>query len=400
MAASKNAGKAPAKKDKFVQNLDASSPPASPPADDAHLDADLDADLEFTEPDVAVASAPTDMEAPSPPPSPPAKPKKQPKSGDAWGAWNSAAAEKTGKPPAVIKDVEEDDAFSGWRDAAAAKAGKPAATAADDDDDDDEVDENEAAEKARKAKEAAYKAKYPDYPLTGFEHKAAPGLELPKEVMELIYRQTLLFMGMVISPWLFLVGFVVNFLIYWVKFKTVVWFHKRPKEIKDHFGAGNATRDFYAFAWLATLFIFPFYFIFVHLESNPVCGPLRSQKCAVEFYQGNLTTCFLESEARRVNYFDLAVSLLPDPNNMGAFSDPLPLELMDHITVQTVFKTIFSYITNLPVLMITIAVLAASVAFASAQVVRLSSELAAAKRELSIEYMDKKKLLRHAGMDI
>jgi len=85
---------------------------------------------------------------------------------------------------------------------------------------------------------------------------------------------------------------------------------------------------------------------------------------------------------------------------MGAFSDPLPLELMDHITVQTVFKTIFSYITNLPVLMITIAVLAASVAFASAQVVRLSSELAAAKRELSIEYMDKKKLLRHAGMDI
>jgi len=394
MAASKNA-----KKDKFVQNLDASSPPASPPADDAHLDADLDADLEFTEPDVAVASAPTDMEAPSPPPSPPAKPKKQPKSGDAWGAWNSAAAEKTGKPPAVIKDVEEEDAFSGWRDAAAVKAGKPAASAADDDDDDDEVDENEAAEKARKAKEAAYKAKYPDYPLTGFEHKAAPGLELPKEVMELIYRQTLLFMGMVISPWLFLVGFVVNFLIYWVKFKTVVWFHKRPKEIKDHFGAGNATRDFYAFAWLATLFIFPFYFIFVHLESNPVCGPLRSQKCAVDFYQGNLTTCFLESEAKRVNYFDLAVSLLPDPNNKGSFSDPVPPEL-DDPSIQLVFKTLFSYITDLPVLMITIAVLAASVTFASAQVVRLSGELAAAKRELSIEYMDKKKLLRYAGMDI
>ena len=341
------------------------------------------------------------MEAPSPPPSPPAKPKKQPKSGDAWGAWNSAAAEKTGKPPAVLKDVEAEDAFSGWRDAAAAKAGKPAAAAAadDDDDDDDEVDEKEAAENARTAKEAAYKAKYPDYPLTGFEHKAAPGLELPKEVMELIYRQTLLFMGMVISPWLFLVGFVVNFFIYWVKFKTVVWFHKRPKEIKDHFGAGNATRDFYAFAWLATLFIFPFYFIFVHLPGNPVCGPLRSQKCAVDFYQGNLTTCFLESEAKRVNYYDLAVSLLPDPNNKGSFSEPVPPEL-DDPSIQLVFKTLFSYITDLPVLMITIAVLAAVFTFASAQVVRLSSELTAAKRELSIEYMDKKKLLRHAGVDI
>ena len=60
--------------------------------------------------------------------------------------------------------------------------------------------------------------------------------------MELIYRQTLLFMGMVISPWLFLVGFLSNLALYWIKYYAVMAYHKRPAKPKEFFGAGSAVR--------------------------------------------------------------------------------------------------------------------------------------------------------------
>ena len=79
--------------------------------------------------------------------------------------------------------------------------------------------------------------------------------------MELIYRQTLLYMGMIISPWLFLIGFLANLGLYWIKFWCTVKFHRRPQKLEEHFTAGNAVRDFYLFFMLATMLSFiPFTF--------------------------------------------------------------------------------------------------------------------------------------------
>lgn len=301
------------------------------------------------------------------------------------------------------KDEEEDDdAFAGWREATR-KPGNDKKKQQEEEAEEDEVGGPASPEKTKSAAQR-YREVDPSYPLTGYEHPKAPVLELPKEVMELIYRQTLLFMGMMISPWLFLCGFVINFFIYWVKFNTVLYFHKRPKAIKDHFGAQNATRDFYSFFWLATLLAFPFYFIFISLPANPVCGPLRSQECASEFYQGNLTTCYFESVDGRVNYQDVKEALLPSrggfdlggllAGNGTATDDGEPCD------VACVFQTLFSYLVDVPVLAILVILLVTGVVFSNARANRLAFELSMARRELSIEYTDKKKVLRQLGVDI
>ena len=56
-------------------------------------------------------------------------------------------------------------------------------------------------------------------------------------------------------------------------------FHKRPKELKEFFSAGDTVRDFYFFMLLAVAFSWLPYLVYVNLPTNPVCGPLRSVEC-------------------------------------------------------------------------------------------------------------------------
>ena len=68
--------------------------------------------------------------------------------------------------------------------------------------------------------------------------------------------------------------------------------------------------------------------------------------------------------------------------------------------VANAFKQIFGFFTDVPVLMIGAVIFIAFIVFEHARVRRISFELRQARRELSIEYTDKKKLLRQTGLDI
>ena len=59
----------------------------------------------------------------------------------------------------------------------------------------------------------------PNYPLIRHEHPKAPGFvdQIPGEVNKLVYRQMLLWIGMVISPFIFGLGLISTFLFYWVQ---------------------------------------------------------------------------------------------------------------------------------------------------------------------------------------
>jgi len=243
-------------------------------------------------------------------------------------------------------------------------------------------------------------------PLTGYLHPKAPKLDLPKEAMELIYRQTLLFMGMIISPWLFLIGFLSNIGLYWIKYAAVYSFHARPKKMEEYFSAGTAVRDFYAFFLLSTMLSFIPFAIYITLPTNPMCGPLRSIECAEGFYEGNITACVADTVDKRPNFEVLSSVLMPSASEtldlgalmtVGGNATGLPSEGCD---VECIFKNIVALVVRVPVLLGVILLLVIAITFLSAQALRSTNELREAKKELSLEYQEKKKALRHANVEL
>ena len=245
-------------------------------------------------------------------------------------------------------------------------------------------------------------------PQTGYMHPKAPKLDLIKEVMEIIYRQILLFTGMIISPWLFLIGFASNFCLYWIKYQAVMAFHKRPKELKEYFGAGDTVRDFYLFMLLAVCFSWIPYLVYVTLPVNPICGPLRSPQCAAEFAEGNFSSCLIDLAEKRTNIKVLADNLLPPAGteiSLGSFGLSLngttPVEdETETCGAECLAKNAVGLFVSLPVLILTVLTLIVSMCFSTASNLRVKRELGEARRELSIEYTDKKMMLRWANVEI
>ena len=91
-----------------------------------------------------------------------------------------------------------------------------------------------------------------------------------------------------------------------------MYLHKRPKAIKEHFAAPDMERDFFGLFFTANLLAFVPFILFATLPANFVCGPLRSQQCALEFVQGNMTTCAAERAAGRLNISPLTSFILPE----------------------------------------------------------------------------------------
>ena len=71
-------------------------------------------------------------------------------------------------------------------------------------------------------------------------------------------------------------------------------------------------RDFYAFFFLATLLSWIPFFIYVTLPANPVCGPLRTQECALGFNAGNRSACIADTAGGRKNVAILTEFFMPE----------------------------------------------------------------------------------------
>jgi len=362
-------------------------------------------------PATPAADAPAaDAPAPSPPPSPPAS----------YEEWTRAKTRKersqltAAAPPPSSKDVESlvgadpaPEDVKGKYDEAEEQAmyqkwmggtkRRPGTAATSEEDLEDE----------------GTKPKDPDYPKIGHEHPGAPAFiksrdQIPGEVNKLVYRQMLLWIGMVISPFIFALGLISTFLLYWVQYYTIVMCHKRPKEIKEHFAAPQLTRDFYGIFFGANILAFVPFILFSVIPANPVCGPLRSMECALEFQAGNLTTCYADRLNGRTNMAALRGALLPPATSSV---DIFAATMSNATTGGTagdgggcgpacIAQYIIQLLISTTVLLPAIVVLLVAVIFMSAPWARSAKELREARRELCAEYRDKKMMARYAAIEI
>ena len=383
------------------------SPPSAPaPADSARPRPAVTASL--PSPGSAARISAADAAAPTPPPSPP-----EDDEDDEQAKWNEWKSQKKSKTPASMKDA------------------KPWAPDDDDDEEEEEAKYDDEEEEGRFTKwkttrrrdplgapvgtseadlpdkDATKKPRKPDYPLINSEAKGAPELQIPVEITKILYRQMLLWIGMLISPFIFGLGLLSTFFFYWVQYGTVVYLHKRPKKILDHFAAADTQRDFYGAFLIANAFAFVFFVMFSTLPTNPVCGPLRSFECAEGFKLGNLTACAADARAQRKNYNWLSDTLLPPDDTTpqaifalagGNNTKPVaPVVVCDAVCrAKYIFQICVSTQVLLPLAFFFVVV----VTFVSASWARNARELREARKELAIEYQDKKMLARYARVEV
>ena len=390
------------------------SPPRSPPAHGMSLPAPAPAVVqahrskkqasEVTQSPLPSSSG-AGEDLPSPPPSPGGDDDDE--EGKAWAEWKGQKKRKT---PGSMKDLkpfapdeEEEEPEAKFTEEEEAKAYQKFKTTKRRPETVATAEEDMPDEKPKKG------ADDPDYPLINHEKKGAPELQIPVEITKLLYRQMLLWIGMLISPFIFGLGLLSTFVLYWVQYVTCVWFHKRPKEISDHFAAGDAVRDFYSAFLVANAFAFVPFLLFATYPTNPFCGPLRSQECAVGFASNNLTACNNDAFNNRANYAWLVETLLPAPlppstsvfaaaaagvNATAAPPPPPPCDL------GCWFKWVFNLLISTEVLIPVCMLFLVCVIFTSAVWARSAGELREARKELAIEYKDKKMMARYAGVAI
>ena len=186
-----------------------------------------------------------------------------------------------------------------------------------------------------------------------------------------------------------------------------MWLHKRPKEISDHFAAGDAVRDFYSAFLAANAFAFVPFLLFATLPTNPFCGPLRSQECAVGLAANNLTACNADAMAQRANYAWLVETLLPAPvppsasvltlsTGNATAAPPPPPPCGAECWAKWVFNLLISTEVLIPICMLFLV----CIVFTSAVWARAAGELREARKELSKEYKDKKMMARYSGVSL
>ena len=149
------------------------------------------------------------------PPSPPPSPGDDDDEAKAWAEWKGSKkrvtppAMKDAKPFAPDSDDEEEEAkfdevaeekqFQKWK--TTKRRPETIATA----------EEDMPDEKPKGSDD-------PNYPLINSEHKGAPVLDIPIEITKVLYRQMLLWIGMLISPFIFGLGLLSTFSVYWVQY--------------------------------------------------------------------------------------------------------------------------------------------------------------------------------------
>jgi len=226
------------------------------------------------------------------------------------------------------------------------------------------------------------------------------------EVMKLVYRQMLLWMGMIISPFIFGLGLLTTLILYWVQYGTLMQLHKRPKNIAEHDLARNTERDLFFVFFLANLCSFAPFIAFAVGPTNPTCGPLRSYECAVGFQNGNLTACIADQAGERKNFAALADALLPDEDSgvnlfrIAGLANGTLTEEESSCDAVCIVKHIFQLFVSTEVLLPVAMIMIIGLVFALAVSARRNVELREARVELSIEYQDKKKMARYARVDL
>lgn len=248
-------------------------------------------------------------------------------------------------------------------------------------------------------------------------------VDLPTEIVNICYRQTMLMIGSLVSPWIFVIGLVSNTILYFVKYAMIASFFRSPEK---PFKASSIKKLFYAVLFVSNLVgIFPIAH-FLSAPNNPNCGPLRTYECAMEVEFGNAwslgqpvdyqntSACSASLVAKRPNYAVFSEVLLPI-----SFDDINPLDAViaaaegnssqitsladgacDSWIVMCWISLAISAVFNPVTLLMATLLMCICLFFTKKQARRLNTELDAANDECAQEHHDKVKLLRYAGVSL
>ena len=224
--------------------------------------------------------------------------------------------------------------------------------------------------------------------------------------MELVYRQALLWTGVIYAPMIGWIGIVSNCILYFVKYISLRYFYRPP--LKPYSAATIHT--FFLQLLLASL-LFPIgcFCIFVMAEASPKCGPLRDPTCVVFSPAPATTEVYnLSCDDTRSNYQEFNAFFIPSTvtdldvsgtalDTVSGDEDGSDLVACD---ARCWLKTALTSIVSVPMLLCICTLLLIATRFARASARRLQKEVTQLQAQLAEEHHDKVRLMRVAGITL
>ena len=229
--------------------------------------------------------------------------------------------------------------------------------------------------------------------------------DLPSEMMKLVYRQALLWVGSMFMPLMFFWGTINCVIIYFALYLSLRYFHRPPLK---PFGAARAVEFFLAVLFCALLVCVVPYGLFLNDTANNKCGPLRPPVCAPIN-----TTCGADvvepaCTAQRLNLDGFAESFFPTDvvattvviNGTTVTSAATGFAQCDNATSygRCFISVLLDLVFSRGVLVAAVLCLALFTHFTHRRLRRATRQLRATTRQLQEEHHDKVMLIRTAGI--
>jgi len=237
------------------------------------------------------------------------------------------------------------------------------------------------------------------FPLSYIPFGKKATFELPDEMMKLVYRQALMWVGSMFMPVMFIWGTFQASALYFATYASLFYCHKPPDK---PFGAARAKETALWLLFGALLVSIVPFSLFLSANTNIKCGPLRHHTCAPLNTTCGADTLPYECTTQRTN-IDGMESLFPDVHKTsnGTSSLVTSLQAFDDCDgnnvrcwVQVALTAIFSTGT----LAVCVLALALLQYFTRARLTRVTTQLRATSKALEEEHHDKILLIRNLGI--
>ena len=235
------------------------------------------------------------------------------------------------------------------------------------------------------------------YPFLPFGKKAT--FDLPDEMMKLVYRQALTWVGSMFMPVMFIWGTFQAGGLYFVTFASLYAFHKPPEK---PFGATRAAEFFLWVLFFALLFSCVPFALYLSADTNLKCGPLRHYTCAPVNTTCGADTFDFVCPTQRTNIEGVESFF---PKEYIAIASNSSLTTAERLTkcnnnvrcwIQVGLTALFS---RAALAVVTLGLFLANY-FSYVRLKRVTNQLRATNKTLQEEHHDKILLIRNLGIDM
>ena len=232
-------------------------------------------------------------------------------------------------------------------------------------------------------------------------------IDMPKEVMELVYRQALIWVAALYVPLVYPIAVIVQVVVYFVKYVSFRYLYKAPEK---PFSKSNVQRLFLTTGFAALIVVvMPFSYAMAQ-TANPFCGPLRDPHIAR--LASNATGAYIG--LTRLNYKPLTDTLMQDSidfsfeNLTSGAEESSKFEYVGSILSEAVkscgpecwFATFIEMIFSVQSLLLVSVLLCINYNFTRSRLKLLQAELEQSEKLRAEEHADKVRLLRYNGVQL